>query len=287
MNNLPKKINFSDLSEVEKLKGCKDLKELQMKTNKMFSKAKNTIKSLRAAAAKLDELWTMCKAAQAAGSTGSLVGGFLTIAGGIATVMSAGAASPLLLAGIGIGVAGASTNVVSSIVKSAISTSEIKKAEKDLQDTRDSINDVKNTIQVWLHTKGEEELLYICRLAALTLKLGDPTIKLLQNAILPSLLRISVKIPEVTGEVALKSGVAVAGRAAAQSGAKAGVKGGGSLADRLMIGVSPVFTVWDFIDLGFTIKDIVQNKGSEAARSLRQRADKIENDLRFKRLSLS
>ena len=49
-----------------------------------------------------------------------------------------------------------------------------------------------------------------------------------------------------------------------------------------MIAVSALFPVAGAIDLGFTVKDIVEDKGSEAAQILRQRADELESALRKK-----
>lgn len=43
-----------------------------------------------------------------------------------------------------------------------------------------------------------------------------------------------------------------------------------------MIRVNVALVVWGAIDLTYTIKDIVQDKGSDAARSLRQKADELE-----------
>ena len=34
--------------------------------------------------------------------------------------------------------------------------------------------------------------------------------------------------------------------------------------------------VWDAVDLSFTIYDLVKNKGSEAAKDLREKADELE-----------
>lgn len=107
----------NDLMETEKKEEEKDLKELQQKTNKMICKAKGTAKSLRRAADKLDEVWKDCKIAHATGSSVGIVGGLLTIGGGIATICTAGAATPLLLLGMGVGAAGAGTNLVTSIVE--------------------------------------------------------------------------------------------------------------------------------------------------------------------------
>ena len=47
----------------------------------------------------------------------------------------------------------------------------------------------------------------------------------------------------------------------------------------LISGVSAAFLVWDVIDLGWTVTDLVRNKGSRAAAILREKADQLEEAL--------
>ena len=324
-NNLEETIRlqqmFADMSEAEKQQAKEDLEELQGKTKILTFKVHDTVKSLRIAADKLDEVWKDCKIAHAAGSATGIVGGLLTIGGGIATILTLGAATPLFLAGIAVGVAGAGTNLGTSIVEGAINATEIKKAEKDLNETLKCINNVKKAVQSIVRRKEEARLLYIFCLAMQTLKLSDPVIKLLQSVI-----PIATSIPLVIVEAAVrlfldvgrpcaeaagqagakaagkagakaagKAGVKAAGEAgakaalgagaqtagkaagdAAESGAKAGAKAGSKLAGGLIIGVSAAFLIWDAIDLGFTIRDLVQDNRSEAASVLRKKADELE-----------
>lgn len=44
----------------------------------------------------------------------------------------------------------------------------------------------------------------------------------------------------------------------------------------MIIGVSILFLVWDVIDLGFMIRDIVENKGLEVVWFLREKVDEFE-----------
>ena len=48
------------------------------------------------------------------------------------------------------------------------------------------------------------------------------------------------------------------------------------MAREALIVVNVAFLMFDTIDLGFTIRDICQNKGSEAAKHLREKANKLE-----------
>ena len=79
----------------EKQQDMRDLKKLHEKTEMMNSNGKETIRILREAAKKQDDVWRDCKAARAVGNGVQPVGGLLSISGGIATLMTAGAASPL------------------------------------------------------------------------------------------------------------------------------------------------------------------------------------------------
>ena len=51
------------------------------------------------------------------------------------------------------------------------------------------------------------------------------------------------------------------------------------VAGQIIIGVSAAFLVWDAIDLGFAISDLVRKRGSSASRVLREKADLLEEAL--------
>ena len=68
-----------------------------------------------------------------------------------------------------------------------------------------------------------------------------------------------------------------AGAGAADDVLQAGTKAGGKLAGGLIIGISTVFLTWDIVDLGCTIRDLVEKKGSDAAKELKQKAEILEN----------
>jgi hypothetical protein len=52
------------------------------------------------------------------------------------------------------------------------------------------------------------------------------------------------------------------------------------VAGQVIIGISAAFMVWDAIDLGFTISDLVRKQGSRAGKVLREKANMLENALR-------
>ena len=92
---------------------------------------------------------------------------------------------------------------------------------------------------------------------------------------------------KVGGRAVRKAGTEAAskatGNAVANGGSKAvvkaGAKGGAKAAGGFIIGVSAAFLVFDVIDLAFTVRDIVKNEGSDAAQSLRDKADEYEKIL--------
>ena len=132
---------------------------------KLFLKAKKAVQSLRAAADKLDEAWSNGKITRISGTFVGVVRGVITIIGGVATVMTLGAATPLLVTGIGVGVIGAGTNIVGNIKESLINSKEIKKADSDLKEALDSIANVKGNIHEWLDHKEISRLRNIYKLA--------------------------------------------------------------------------------------------------------------------------
>lgn len=66
----------------------------------------------------------------------------------------------------------------------------------------------------------------------------------------------------------------------AQAGAKAGSKSAGKYAGKVLIAANIAFLMVDCIDLGFTVRDLVKNKGSEAAKDLRRKAKQLEDLLK-------
>ena len=59
------------------------------------------------------------------------------------------------------------------------------------------------------------------------------------------------------------------------------------LAGKVIVGVSAAFLVWDALDLGFTLTDLIRKKGSQAAKILRDKADLLEAALNETKLKYS
>ena len=311
---------INELSDAERQQCWSGLHDLQMKTVDARVKIQITADSFRAAADKLDQVWRDCKIAHAAGTTGGIISGCLAL-GGI--VMSGGAATPFLLAGLGFGVGGAVTNIGTSCVEASINSSEIEKAEKLWREALDSINVVTTTVQSWLNKKEMARIGYILYLAE-AFEFVDPVLLNLLHDMVSTAFGIPINIlkklsaaaaPSKAGAKLLtevgaqggkgiaqladdaaqvgKTGLQVAddmaqvGKAGlqasddvAQAGAKAGSKSAGKYAGKVLIAANIAFLMVDCIDLGFTVRDLVKNKGSEAAKDLRRKAKQLEDLLK-------
>ena len=86
----------------------------------------DTIAKLRASAEYLDSVWLRCRVSKTMGTGTSMIGGGLTIAGGILTTLTAGAAAPVLIAGIATSIVGAATNIGTSLVEKILNSKEVK-----------------------------------------------------------------------------------------------------------------------------------------------------------------
>ena len=217
-------------------------------------------------------MWKSSEKTQAVGKSTSLAGGLLTIAGGIATVITGGAAAPLLIAGMSCGVAGAGINLTTSYIEASRNSSEIEEAEEKLRDIRDSMENVKNTIQLWWKTKDVVRLLYICCLAELNQDKNDPVKTILHKLVLNFLEWPGVNVGMPRSRVGRAAALSFADEARALPAASAADR----VASEVVTAVSDVFPVVGAINLAFTIKDIVEDKESAAARCLREKADQLE-----------
>ena len=311
---------------------AEDLRELQGMEKDIIINARDTVRSFRQAADSLDELWKTTNKGHAAGTATSIVGGLLTLGGGIATIMSAGAASPLLLLGMGAGFTGGGINVVTSYIEASLNSKHIQRAERDWMKTLDLINNAKSTLQSWLDSRESTRLLFrlleerhlklefVRRFApslfigctALQQSAGKTGAQAVAKAgtqaaddVAQAVVKASAQAVDDVAQVAAKTGAQAADDVArqaitkvaaqatddvaqaaakasaqaaddiAQAGAKAGAKAG-KVAGGVIIGVSAVFLVWDVFDLSFTIRDLLNNKGSDAAKLLRVKADELE-----------
>ena len=276
------------LSEDKKEQNRKDL---EVKMEELKLKFGKIAKILRAVADKLDQVWWNCKLADVGATTST---GILTIGCGIALCMTLGTAWPLLV-GIALVGGGAVTNVGTSVYEAVKNSHEIKNANKLLQETFDGITEINMIFQHRLNREEKARLPYLYDLSK-NLELDDHNdhfIDLLsitleeQGMELDHEAYVSVAAKGIAKSVSTagtKADVTGATRVFAQgiddvkqAGTKAGSKAGGQLPSKVIIGVSAVFSMWDALDLGCTLKDLIENNGSDAAKILRTKADEVEN----------
>ena len=298
----------------------------------------DTIAKLRASAEYLDSVWLRCRVSKTMGTGTSMIGGGLTIAGGILTTLTAGAAAPVLIAGIATSSVGAATNIGTSLVEKILNSKQIKdmnaafERDKEITGKLDTqLESVKN-----YRDSPQSEKLFV--FAQQLLKADHIVVTLLKGILLnqdqnnnsdstnesDSSNDAETQIEKLTpvdknesehftedlddsglgAERLAASGVAGAAVMASSrssmsliSATKDGVKysamdagvfvesgkviGSNSfrVAGQVVIGISAAFLVWDAIDLGFAISDLVRKRGSSASRVLREKADLLEEAL--------
>lgn len=137
MELYPAQINF--LPEDEKQQVIRDLK----------TKAENIEESFLETAKKLVDVCPRYRIV----CVRRLEAHVLSMGGRVATLTTAGAASPLSVTGFSIGSAGATSNSGTATVDSHANSAEMKKAEKQLAKIRESINEVHTIVQKVLRVK--------------------------------------------------------------------------------------------------------------------------------------
>ena len=103
-----------------------DIRCLSSSIRQLVDARTDTISKLKASAEYLDSIWLRCRVSRTMGTSASVVGGGLTIAGGILTTLTAGAAAPILIAGIATSSVGAATNIGTSLVEKILNSRQIK-----------------------------------------------------------------------------------------------------------------------------------------------------------------
>lgn len=349
-----------------------DIRNLSASLHQLVEAREDTIRKLRLSADYLDSIWFRCKISRSLGTSASVVGGGLTIAGGILTLSTAGAAAPLLIAGIATSSVGAATNIGTSVIEKVINSKQVKEmggaltVDKELtlkiESQIDDLRRYKDSVHLGALLVAVEQLLGSSHILVAILQsifvydttgligmsarffstgihntivgingaksvamtvaasssnlnasaagaAGLPAAGALMEVVPgTNALLGSAPVAAATGTPA--AGVAAAGVAAAAVAASAvecsgnmcrttvkakdGLKynplgpdifletgkvvGQNStrLAGKVIVGVSAAFLVWDAIDLGFTVADLVRKKGSQASKILRDKADELE-----------
>jgi len=262
---------------------------------KLVAARHDTIDKIRASADYLDSLWLRCRVGKTMGTSVSVVGGGLTIAGGILTTLTAGAAAPVLIAGIATSSVGAATNIGTSLIEKILNSKQVK-------DMNDAFN-IDKEITTSFETKLQEikdkyqESPYLSRLYySIKKSIGEEhlLIPVLQLVLLYDSSNTQESIStssETKSSIPSRPAIFSGGNSTDEMkfnpldpgmlGEAGKVIGQNSLrvAGQVVIGVSAAFLVWDAIDLGFSVSDLVKKRGSESAKVLRDKASHLENAL--------
>lgn len=317
LDKITTKIN--KLPAVTKQQDKRDLLEFQARADSVDSKLEQTVKGLHEAADKIDDVWRDCKIAYAFGTTGAIASGVISL--GAMVMTGGGVASPLVYAGLRLGLGSLGINLGPSKIETAINSAEVEKAEKLLNETLDSIDKVQQLITNWLNKKEIARIVYICLLAkhlkverhVLAFRLGSPasmsTLKTAEMIMVTAVSREGIKATAKTAkelgaqfaddfvqaagtaggtQVAddvVQAAEGVGGATATARGGKVGALVGGFISKALIV-VNVALLMYDVIYMGFTIRDLINNKGSDASKCLlREMANQLKKTMTKQRNS--
>lgn len=254
----------------------------------------------------IEEIHTDCNTGRIVGTSIAAGGGVLGVFGGIATVLTAGLAAPLLIGGIALSVAGSTTNITSTSIEASKSKAKLNEAEKELKDFQgmynlflakiDETKKYYNSKELWrirtfvslLLTYFEVDTLGLVAMEGKSTSAKLPAfanvlvIGLLQNRgfddhpmgtfmldlVLPQaiLSELGVKVTKTLTQNVANNISKSLGKQVAKSSGKAVTKGA-----LTAIG-SGVFLIWDIVDL----VNLSNDKGSQAAKCIREARDDLK-----------
>lgn len=313
-----------------------DIRNLSSSLHQLVSARRDTINKLRVSAEYLDSVWVRCRITKSVGTSASVVGGSLTIAGGILTLTTAGLAAPLIIAGIATSSVGAATNIGTTVIERIINSKQVREMGSALTRDKELTLKIESQIESMRRYRGSTHLDSLMDLVEKMLGHHHILVAILRavfsveskhvggsNTLSSKFLSESVHAA-ITGsnqEVQLSAGVlacnsapdlslakscaAGAASVAATSVAKTTARGAKEtikynpigpdvfletgkvvgqnstrLAGQVIVGVSAAFLVWDAIDLGWTVTDLIRKKGSQAGKILKDKADELEEALK-------
>jgi len=238
----------------------------------------DTIAKLERAADYLDSVWLRCRVSKTMGTSVSLVGGGLTIAGGILTIATAGVATPVLIAGIATSSVGAATNIGTSIVEKLLNSKQIKDLNAAFERDKMLTTKFERQIEEVKRHQDSPHLSLLYYSIKQFLGADHLLMAILKEVLLSALVNVNGE-EEILEMASLMKQESKDGVQYNPLDAGALVEGGKvigqnsfKMAGQVIIGVSAAFLVWDAIDLGFTISDLVRKKGSQSAKVLRDKA---------------
>jgi hypothetical protein len=241
---------------------------------KLAEDTENTVRKLRTAANYLDEVWEDCQVARVVGTGVSVAGGVATVGAGILTVCTGGLATPLLVAGLIGTTAGAVTNITARVIETIHNSNKIKDMEAALRTQRSHVDTGKEILSLLAKKDGAKILMAAYEIQRLGLSGSKCVGRFLDYC------RSGLATPGA-GHMVRHFGQAMQNCSGAGAGAAAecasaaarGVRKSGAV----IAGVGAVFLVWDAIDLGICINDLVKKKGSKVGNTLRDKARELES----------
>lgn len=257
-------------SDDEKLQYRKGWDEFKQKIEKLSSNAQKTARGLRKIADRLDEAWWEHKIKFASASFVFLIGGIMTHRTGSAT-------------GVGFGIAGAVVSIKASVIKDFKDLEDCKVARKLLEETKDNFIAVRKIIHAKSHKAANGQDLTRTPMAkeAVTFlkKAGLGAQAAFQNGTKEAA-RAGAQVADDAVQVGAKTLTLEVAKNEAQFVnvlAEAGWRTVVNSHKNLLAPLNTAILLLDAVDLGFTIMDLVQNKGSDAAKDLREKAREIED----------
>eukprot|EP00095_Tigriopus_kingsejongensis_P009411 maker-scaffold143_size313727-snap-gene-1.26 protein:Tk09411 transcript:maker-scaffold143_size313727-snap-gene-1.26-mRNA-1 annotation:"apolipoprotein l3-like" len=312
-----------------------DIRNLSSSLHQLVGARRDTIRKLRVSAEYLDSVWVRCRITKSVGTSASVVGGSLTIAGGILTLTTAGLAAPLLIAGIATSSVGAATNIGTTVIERIINSKQVREMGAALTRDKELTLKIESQIQGMRRYKESSHLNSLLHLVESMLgnhhilmailrgvfaveapkgRMNDLSSKFLSESVHAAItganneVRLAagiVSCPSSNDNTMAKACAVGAASAAATTVAKTTAKGtketikynplgpdvfletgkvvgqnSTRLAGQVIVGVSAAFLVWDAIDLGWTVTDLIRKKGSQAGKILKDKADELEVALR-------
>jgi len=204
----------------------------------------------------LDKLRKDCDIAKVSGYSLNIAGGILSIVGGALTLATAGAAAPVLIAGISLSAGGGAVGFGNALAKGKLSSDSVKRTEVMLTEHKRMAFQVQRCIsqlKMFTYNENTEE--------EIASKLHGYGYNMYLSAL------------GFTASGIQGASLGIRGLKLAEGGLEVGAK----VAARATIVLSSLFLVWDTVNLGRGIRDIVQNKECNIAQKLRDMAKGIQN----------
>ena len=159
-------LNENDIQDV-----VSELRHLEEKLHLWREVRQNTILRLREIADYIDNVAKQTGVAKVVGSGGGVLAGGLTVVGGVLTLLTAGAALPVLVAGAGLGLASGITGGAAAITKKIMSSKQMSKVKVAIEVDSAATSELVSELET---VKKDDR---VTKVAGLAFTVGGNTIK--------------------------------------------------------------------------------------------------------------